>query len=353
MASEPETLTQKWYRNPAVRNIIFPEYKRCWGGEEFTKEMFLLGKGDNKISRHGMTCQDLHRFDPEQDVWNLMENAGVYQSLISYTGRFPVVHENLVKWIYPKSDWFRASACNHMFMALKHRADLIRSITYAIDIDIHNQESALSNAVVQGYKIGTHMKDMYHFEPQFNISGGGFHVRIPDYLMAQAVDMERLIKDSVAYKIGDLQWVDMAYINSVMVDMTKNIVNAVFGDDICDSDHDIDLQLHNNTGRVFRTPYTIHPATGTVTLPLRLKELETVTHEDCNITALTYSNKDKIYQLHRLVTGQVPKSYVHDWSIDHESLPKPVWYQVRNLVDMLYHITPERFHKYIRGYEFE
>ncbi|NOQ38429.1 hypothetical protein GQ472_06095 [archaeon] len=342
--TRPKTVQEMWYASPTIRNFIFRQYSEQWGGDIYTKELFLLGHEDVKTSRHGLTCRDLTADDPERNAWHLMEGCNVYQSLLSYDQRFPLIQEALVNAIRPNTQWFTAMAGHQVFRALKFRADLIRSFTFAFDIDAHDgDENNLKDTHRQAYMIGSYLKDSYSLEPILNMSGGGAHVRIPDFLIAHVIDVPRLINDNIGYRYKDYGWVDMRPINDVLVSMTKDITDKVFGDE----PNNVDMNLHNNSGRVFRTLYTIHPKTGVVLLPSRLKDLESEDYEPYNIHD---HDGEQVNRYKMLRTDHRPLKYTHDWyGGDGCEMSSNVRSKVKSLLDIFFQHTPVGFHKYLRS----
>lgn len=344
-----KTVQEMWYDSPTVRDLIFRQYNNQWGGGVFTKEIFMLGHGNVKTSRHGLSYKDFMETDVQLNAWELMKGCNVYQSLLSYSNRFPIIQDALVRMVDPKADWFRSLAGQQMFNALKFRADLIKSFTFAFDIDAHGKGTTLDDTRRQAYEIGSYFKDRFQFEPVMNISGGGSHVRFPDYMVEQVIDVPRLMADNVSYKCKDYGWVDMHSINDVLVSMTKNVVDKVFGDR-CNG---VDLELHNNSGRVFRTLYTLHPKTDTVILPLRLIDFDSFDHEDCKISNIVCPDDICIRRFRSIMRGYKNPQYAYDWVGVNDGMPKEVRWKVRNLRDIFFQHTPILFHKYLRNDDLE
>lgn len=340
-----KTVQEMWYDSPTVRDLIFRQYNDQWGGGVFTKENFLLGHGNVKTSRHGLTYRDFMVTDRQMNAWELMKGCNVYQSILSYSNRFPIIQDALVRTVDPKADWFRSLAGQQVFSALKFRADLIKSFTFAFDIDAHGKDTTLDDTRRQAYEIGSYFKDRFQFEPVMNISGGGSHVRFPDYMVAQVIDVPRLMADNVSYRHKDYGWVDLRSINDVLVGMTEKVVAEVFGD----RHNGVDLNLHNNSGRVFRTLYTIHPKTDTVILPLRLADFDSFDHEACRTGNIVCPDDKHIRRFRSIMRGYKNPTYTYDWSGANDDMPKEIRWKVKNLKDIFFQHTPITFHKYLRN----
>lgn len=360
MEDGTKTLTDMWYASPTVRRHIFDGLDVRWGGQRYVKELFIKGHGDNRIRRHGLMSGDipLKLTLGAKTAWDLMTGSGVYHSILSYDPKIIIIQDSLVRSAGMRADWLRSLVSNQAFKALKYRADLVRSFTYGIDIDAHGGSSTMAEAAAQVYEIGRYLKDSYRFEPIFNISGRGNHIRFPDYLMARAIDMKALFRDCICLEHEGIRWIDMSYVNEVLVDMTRRIVDNVFGD----RHNDVDMGLHNVNDRVFRSLYSVHPMTGTVILPLRLGDLKDVAYEDCNIHNVAYPDSGRIRRFKGVMSGYIPNKYSLDWAADDEQqareglasaagMPRPVQLQVNSLLHLLYQHTPVSFHKYLSGYD--
>lgn len=356
MAPDMKTMVNSWYNNPTVRDLIYRQYETRWGDDTFTKELCILDHNPNsrmKIhGKRGLTYKNLNDIGDHADAYEYMKGANVYQSLLSYGVSYPEIQSNLIKLIDPRTDWLRSVSNHRLFEALKYRADLIKSFTFAFDIDLHSDNKhTMRDMFQQAYMIGSFFKDTYQFEPILNISGGGMHCRFPDYLIAQAIDIDRLLADHVKYSHDGYSWIDMAYINSVLVQLTERVTEEVFGNK--PGSNNVDLQLHNNSSRVFRTLYTIHPATGTVVLPVRLKHLPDLDYDSCHISNVAHFDDTHVTLLNKIVTEYRNIPYTYDWSTaTNKTVPADVSCQVRKLLHILYTLTPVSFHKYLNLYEF-
>lgn len=329
-----------------VRSLVSGQYQHRWGNEQYAKEMFLLGAGTN-IRRHGLTHKD---FTPSgsmgRTAWDYMPGSNVYQSILSYNDKFPAVQAELVKAVGSKMIWAQAVVRGSVFKALKYRSDLLKSFTFAVDIDDHRDSPDLAAVSRQAYDFGVYVRDEFHLEMMINKSGGGMHLRIPDHMMAQVIDMPTLFNDNVNVKAGGYSWIDMRRINAALVHMTEGLVKDVFGDRA----NGVDIHLHSNSDRVFRTLYSIHPSTGTITLPLRLDKMESVSHEDCHISQVRY---DRNTIQNDIMVKYTRNQYMIDWTDTHSTVPRLQLCKVKNLLNLLYRYMPIDFHKYLLGHRLD